>query len=402
MTSILRAPTQSTEENSQEPGNSPRILEVRQYESIEFEHALQHPKNVLINAYVIRKALIRKHYLLRTVENWRVKHPDSVLARHFKAGVDFEVDFAEFLDDALVEAYELHESFAKNETAPREEREWWILKPGMSDRGQGIRLFSSMEELQEIFEEWEEEEPLTDEEEEDIRSQDGDGEKALAYGDGIITSQLRHFIAQPYIHPALLFASEGNRKFHIRTYVLAVGGLNVYVYRDMLALFAAEEYRAPWDSTDLRGHLTNTCLQDSSVHEGSVRRFWDLDEVLPNATGTGEPGEWKEKVFEQICELTAETFEAAARGMSIHFQTLPNAFEVFGLDFMLDGEANPWLLEINAFPDFRQTGDDLMGVVQGFFDDTIDLAVKPFFGIEKSVDDGRNSRHVLDIDLGRR
>ena len=88
-----------------------------------------------------------------------------------------------------------------------------------------------------------------------------------------MTSHLRHFIAQPYIHPPLLLPPElvaalGNRKFHIRTYVLAVGALKVYVYKDMLALFAAKPYipsRAP-DSVpndDLSAHLTNTCLQST-------------------------------------------------------------------------------------------------------------------------------------------
>ena len=42
-----------------------------------------------------------------------------------------------------------------------------------------------------------------------------------------MTSQLRHFIAQPYIHPPLLLQSKGGRKFHIRAYVLAVGGTTI-------------------------------------------------------------------------------------------------------------------------------------------------------------------------------
>jgi len=126
------------------PSSAP-CLQFVQYESIDWDHLMSNPTS-LANAYVIRKALIRKHYLSTTIANWITKYPDSALKKGAKPSVEFEVDYAEFLDDALVEAWELKESWAKNEEFGEEEkekREWWILKPGMSDRGQGIRLFSS-------------------------------------------------------------------------------------------------------------------------------------------------------------------------------------------------------------------------------------------------------------------
>jgi tubulin--tyrosine ligase len=91
--------------------------------------------------------------------------------------------------------------------------------------------------------------------------------------------------------------------------------------------------------------------------------------------------------------------------MSIHFQSLPNAFEIFGLDFMVgiegDGTLNTYLLEVNAFPDFRQTGDELSGMIEGLFEGVVEKAVAPFFGMET---EGKKSEmvKVLDIDLGRR
>jgi hypothetical protein len=415
---------------------SSRFIQFVQYESIDFDHLMEHSSTSLANAYVIRKALIRKHYLSTTISNWITKYPDSVLKKHVKPSVEFEVDYAEFLDDALVEAWELKESWARNEELEEKgeggRKEWWILKPGMSDRGQGIRLFSSEEELTNIFEEWDPE--SDDEDEEDdarsdagarTRKEEGNPEE----GNGIITSQLRHFIAQPYIHPPLLLQptnspSNGLRKFHIRTYVLATGALQVHVYRPMLALFAARAYVPPWDQIlqedrdeAMRAHLTNTCLQDTGDREGSVGLFWSLPDSLPQqpdftSTGTDAKLEgnenWKQKVFNQIRAVTGETFEAAARGMSIHFQPLPNAFEIFGLDFMVgveaDGELNTYLLEVNAFPDFRQTGDELSGMIEGLFGGVVDRAVGPFFGVcGKEEDKGEKEMvKVLDIDLGRR
>lgn len=372
------------------PSPDSKVLQIVPYESIDFEFAAGNSSTCLINSYMIRKALIRKHYLSTTVDHWVAKNPASPLKTHVKRSESFEVDYAEFLDDALVEAFDLRESMDRNAQVDEDEpskKEWWILKPGMSDRGQGIRLFSTMEELQDIFDGWEADRPDSDDEDAvDRTTSDAQGQ-----GDYITTSHLRHFVAQPYIHPPLLLSDTDNRKFHIRNYVLCTGSLNVHVYRHMLALFAAKPYTAPWEAPDdIESFLTNTCLQDSP-NETSVRRFWSLP----------LPDEQLSRIFEQICNVTGEIFEAAARAMPVHFQTLPNAFEVFGLDFMVDGSGETWLLEVNAFPDFKQTGGDLSDIVEGFWRAVMKRAVARFFGVEvEDRDDAMVS--VRQIDLGRR
>jgi tubulin--tyrosine ligase len=347
---------------------------------------------------MIRKALIRKHFLSATVDNWVAKNPGSILKTHVKRSEAFEVDYAEFLDDALVEAFELRDSLERNEDRSEEEREWWILKPSMSDRGQGIRLFSTMEDLQGIFDGWEEDMPDTDDEEEE--EGDGDDEKE---GDGIMTSHLRHFVAQPYIDPPMLLKEMENRKFHIRTYVLAVGGLKVYVYKHMLALFAGKSYTPPYtsndDELDLDAHLTNTCLQGPGARPDSVARFWDLP--LPQQSSAEKI---HDDIFSQICEITGDIFEAAARTMMVHFQPEENAFEVFGVDFMVDAKGTAWLLEINAFPDFKQTGEDegLRDVVAGFWRGVVGVAVGGFVGGKEEVEGDADMVLVRNVDLGRR
>lgn len=378
------------------------VLQITAYESLDFEHAHNNPKSSLICAYTIRKALIRKHYLSNTISTWLVKHPESVLSSRFKACTHFELDFAEFLDEALVDAWDLNESMSRNETATNPtEREWWILKPGMSDGGNGIRLFSSLAELQSIFEEWEENEPEIQSEasDEDQGSQAPAGPQGEAEDGGAMTSQLRHFIAQPYIPDPLLFDSHGRRKFHVRTYVVAVGALRVYVYREMLALFAAKPYASPAGDAqdmDLTAHLTNTCFQDDTTKDDSVFRFWDLQ--------TGREDDWQETIFADISQTTGEVFEAAAREQMVHFQTLPNAFEIFGVDFLVDEKLNVWLLELNAYPDFKQTGDALQEtVVGGLFKEIIQVAVLPFFDSSSATrrDGTAQLPLVRHLDLGR-
>ncbi|KAL2827020.1 survival protein sure-like phosphatase/nucleotidase [Aspergillus cavernicola] len=402
------------------PSPSTPVFQYREYERLDFEHAMMNPRTSLTNAYIIRKALIRKHYLSNTVANWVTKHPDSILATHVKVSVDFELDYAEFLDDALLEAYELRESLDKNESRPDSEKEWWILKPGMSDRGQGIRLFNSEDQLREIFEEWE-----VDSDDEDNDEDDDNNQNTSS---GVITSQLRHFIAQPYIDLPLLFPSSNNRKFHIRTYVVAVGALKVYVFKEMLALFASKPYISPTSTEnsdqnaidDLTRHLTNTCFQDNTLPESeTVRRFWDLDDDLPTPANTNintnTKTNWKESTFTQICSITSSLFTAASSGMLIHFQTLPNAFEIFGVDFLLDETGKPWLLEVNAYPDFGQTGVELKErVLAGLFEGVVGVGVEGFFGSHSGNGQGGEGdgngkegegdggmRLVAELELGR-
>ncbi|TAQ87186.1 hypothetical protein B7494_g4498 [Chlorociboria aeruginascens] len=395
---------------SELPTPTSLYLHIGAYETLPFTHIMSHPSTSLTNAYMIRKALIRKHYLSTTTFNWITKHPSSILSTNIKPACDFELDYAEFLDDALVEAWELQESFGNNEGKSKEDREWWILKPGMSDRGQGIRLFSTEEELQAIFEEWEAGRPDSDDDEEEKGEGMGEdmsiGQKEPTKGDKgeedggdyIITSHLRHFIAQPYIHPPLLLPSN-SRKFHIRTYVLALGALKIYVYKPMLALFASTTYIPPWSpasNTDLSPHLTNTCLQSNGAHS-SVHLLSSLP--ISAALHT--------EILDQIYGVTGEVFEAAAKGMMIHFQTLPNVFEVFGLDFLVDEKGKAYLLEINAFPDFRQTGGELRDLVGGLWEGVVEIAVGGFFGVNvMGRAEGKREKGsmvlVREIDLGRR
>lgn len=161
----------------------------------------------------------------------------------------------------------------------------------------------------------------------------------------------------------------------------------------MLALFAAKPYAAPWTAPDdIETFLTNTCLQDSP-NENTVQRFWDLQ--LPAAT--------RDAIFAQICAVSGEVFEAAARAMPVHFQTMPNALEVFGLDFLVDAGGEAWLLEVNAFPDFKQTGGDLRDVVAGFWEGVARCGVAPFFGLDGgSEEEKKDMVCVREVELGRR
>jgi len=271
-------------------------LQWSSYESISFETIIAKPKTTLCNTYIFRKALIRKHFLATTVQTWITKHPDSVLVDTVPRTYLLECDYADYLDEALNESFELRQALELNETS--KETQYFILKPSMADRGQGIRLFSRLDELQEIFNEFEQE----DDEDSDVESNEN----------GVIAGQLRHFVVQEYIsRPLLLDSLRPNRKFHLRVYVVVFGAMKVWVWSEILALFAARTFESPTTHRgELDRHLSNTCLQDRSTKHDNVLGFWSLP--LSNDQLQG--------IFNSICSISGEIFTAAAVSQQMHFR----------------------------------------------------------------------------------
>jgi tubulin---tyrosine ligase len=98
---------------------------------------------------------------------------------------EIEIAFADELDDLWVdELWDLSDILDKSITSPETADRWWILKPGMADRGMGIRLFNSKQSLQRILDEFDD-------------GGDGDGDVVADESDtSIAISQLRHFVIQ--------------------------------------------------------------------------------------------------------------------------------------------------------------------------------------------------------------
>ncbi|KAF3800899.1 putative tubulin--tyrosine ligase C12B10.04 [Colletotrichum gloeosporioides] len=364
--------------------------------------ALNTAEKALINAYPNSDALARKDYLARVVDFWTAKRPESILKKCVPLTVRLSLDYAEYVDDALTAADDLTLlcSLEDNADKPASEREWWILKPALVDCGAGIRLFSTMEELASHLELAEYEIDEDDESdlsyqamleangkaEDDIIHDNSEGfyptlstpgldtldalvtatgelvlkeqkdgiqrapkpQYVFKEGGRIPSAQMREFVAQRYI---VHIPPMEKRKWHARAYVLAMGRLKVYVFKEMLALLAGEDYEPPWLNPSLKSSLTNTALQDEDVfiNKQSMRDFWSApDDLLP--------GDWKASVFEQICHTSAELFRGAAHTMADKFTTVDKCFELFAVDFLVDTDGTAWLLEVNETPAFYDVG----------------------------------------------
>ncbi|KAG8695612.1 hypothetical protein FRC08_007661, partial [Ceratobasidium sp. 394] len=201
------------------------------------------------------------------------------------------------------------------------------------------------------------------------------------------------------------------RKFHLRVYCVASGALKLYMCSNILALFAVTAYTSPRPSTDddpnsidLSPHLTNTSLQDD-VHESSVRLLRELVgcTVLsgPLTGSVTLSAEDISGIEDQAAEVLGETFKAALAS-SVHFQVLPNAFELFGADLLVTHISKPGapkfqvsLLEINAEPAIELTGARLNWILVDLFKGIAHTCVKPFFEDGTEPAESQDSRQWL-------
>lgn len=342
-----------------------KIFHYCEYDDIDLDRVQQRDGSYLSCSFIYRKALIRKHYMSNTIAHYVAKNPSSILKFAYPESYNLEVDYAEFLDDSLDESFELRNEIENNNYV-------WILKPSMGDRAQGIRLFSTVDQLQQIFDDFDDGVETDNEEDEEVIETDENR--------GVVVSQMRHFVCQRYLENPLLLDEYDQRKFHLRVYVLAVGAIKVYVYNSILVLFSESTYEQPAVTEQripLDSHLTNTCAQDAPPDV--------LVGTFNNLKGISEQD--KKNVFDKVCECTGELFKAAVTVDRINYQPIEHGIEFYGLDYLVADDLSIRLLEVNAYPDFKQTGSELKQIVGGLINATVDTAILPFYGMDKIDND---------------
>lgn len=344
-----------------------------EYERMDWERI--HAGDQAASCYCMRKGLIRKAHLAHNLKKWAAKHPGGVLASAVPESYILSIDDEEYIDEALCDLPEVRDMEPGSAV--------WIAKPSITNQGAGIAVFDSCAGLRSVLQG---------------------------------APDLREWVVQRYIAKPLLV---GGRKFHLRAYVLCVGKLRVYVYSEMLALFAGKPYDTSLsDLSNLASHLTNTCLQTSGTAgsraanglpggdqpaQGSadqhaansrsaaaaaaggrqsfdesdvVRLLSELPEVLAAEGIPLEDAQQRVDSLRQQCfAVIGECLEAVSHELT--FFPLPRCFELFGFDLMLDADWRLWLLEANAEPDFGQTGERLKGLVAGVVECTLQLVADP-------------------------
>ncbi len=80
----------------------------------------------------------------------------------------------------------------------------------------------------------------------------------------------------------------------------------------------------------------------------------------------------------------------------INLKNRSYCFEIFGYDFMLDYELNPWLIEINTNPCIEESSPLLKMLIPRMLDDAFKLTIDCIFKLEKTIN--KLHYHVDDYD----
>jgi len=83
---------------------------------------------------------------------------------------------------------------------------------------------------------------------------------------------------------------------------------------------------------------------------------------------------FNEKTMPMIEQISTWTFMSVQDEMDA-CQTTKNSFEMFGFDYMLDDEYNPWLIEVNLSPDMSYSTAITEKLVKAMGEDIIKVVV---------------------------
>eukprot|EP00798_Chlamydomonas_sp_ICE-L_P005188 gene5188-18411_t len=152
-------------------------------------------------------------------------------------------------------------------------------------------------------------------------------------------------IAQQYVNKPLLV---DGRKFGIRVWAVVIDHdpIRVYLHQNGLVLFSGDSYDEKRADDGLgnpgQGHITNYALNMN----GTV---WTLQQ-LRDHIGHDCYNAMYSKLQQNVALTYAATLPSL-RAEAEKMRTPPNStFELMGLDFMVDDQYRPWLLEVNSTP----------------------------------------------------
>ena len=201
-------------------------------------------------------------------------------------------------------------------------------------------------------------------------------------------------IIQKYIEDTLLY---NNRKFDIRIWVLFAyisteDKYEVFVFKEGHLKACSENFNI--NSDDIYVHLTNYSVQKynknfSKIEIGNEISFETFQNELDKANSTKN---FKKEIFPKILRLI--TISANASKSKINVLGRKNCFEIFGYDFILDNNFEPFLLEINTNPGLEESSPLIKMLVPRMIDDALRLTIDSFF--ERNDQDANISKFKVD------
>ena len=276
----------------------------------------------------------------------------------------------------------------------------WLLKPSNFNRGRGISVFSSIDQLKELVDAYQE-----------IARSHLRSERFKPKSEPSKVPSLK-FVIQKYIERPLLI---NKRKFDIRMWVLMTQDMQGYLYRQGYLRTSSEEFTLSKDRlASGYVHLTNNAVQKNGPMYGqfedgnqlSFVYFQDyLDQNYPERGATLE-FTFLPRIKDLVSKsLLAVPLTQASSKLNPHRRKV--CFELFGYDFIIDEEMKVWLIEVNTNPCLELSSPLLEQLIPNMLDDMLKLTVDKVFpteyrheletGLIVHLDPGNNWELVLSL-----
>ncbi|NXK94113.1 TTLL3 monoglycylase, partial [Formicarius rufipectus] len=196
----------------------------------------------------------------------------------------------------------------------------WILKPSAKSRGRGIVCTTRLEEV-------------------------------LRLARGCTTPAVRvcQWVVQKYVEqPLTIF----DTKFDIRQWFLVTDGnpLTVWFYQDCYLRFCSEPFSL--HHLEHSRHLCNVSIQKrykKSPHQDPrvpPHRVWSSKQFQGYLAQLGRGDAWHQVMVPGMKAAILNSLRCAQDHMGFR----KGSFELFGADFLVGKDCQPWLLEINSCP----------------------------------------------------
>lgn len=188
----------------------------------------------------------------------------------------------------------------------------WIVKPAGLSRGRGIKLCDNLSEIYNC-----------------TKGKDS------------------NWVIQKYIEHPLLFKG---RKLDIRQWVMVTdwNPLMVWFYQECYIRLSTNEYDLS-DISNKFSHLTNNSINKYAKDFEKEAGFLSQDDFAEYLKTLNYEG-YTDPFYEKIQPRMKEIVKYSLMCVQDMVENRKNSSEIYGYDFCIDDQLNPWLIEINASP----------------------------------------------------